>query len=176
MSSNSLNDRPETIVRQNITIKIDPRNETFLNLIAVLDCVIIIMGTLGNLISFYLLTRKRLRSVSSMRYLASLTLVDTVCLYGFYLSSVYRQLNNEPFSIKKLENIGPFMCKLISYMSYTSLQMSSILLCVVTIDRLLIITSANWRSKYANPQFANKIIVIILLVLMAFNVIIPVIF
>lgn len=58
-------------------------HETALNFMSLIDCVVILLGTFGNLTSFYLLTRKRLRPVSSMRYLAALTLVDTVCLYGW---------------------------------------------------------------------------------------------
>lgn len=116
-----------------------------LNLISVIDCLVIIMGTMGNLTSLYLLTRKRLRPVSSMRYLAALCLVDTVCLYGWYLSSVYRQLNGD--HLRRIENLSPFLCKLVAYMSFSSLQLSSILLCMLTIDRFLIIVASKWRQK-----------------------------
>lgn len=116
-----------------------------LNLISVIDSLVIIIGTIGNLTSLYLLTRKRLRPVSSMRYLAALTLVDTVCLYGWYLSSVYRQLNGD--HLRRLENLSPVLCKLIAYMSFSSLQLSSILLCMLTIDRFLIIVASKWRQK-----------------------------
>lgn len=118
-----------------------------LNLISVIDSLVIIIGTLGNLTSFYLLTRKRLRPVSSMRYLAALTLVDTLCLYGWYLSSIYRQLNGD--HLKRIENLNPILCKFIAYMSFSSLQLSSILLCMLTIDRFLIIVASKWRQKYA---------------------------
>lgn len=118
-----------------------------LNLISVIDSLIILMGTVGNLTSFYLLTRKRLRPVSSMRYLAALTVVDTVCLYGWYLSSVYRQLNGD--NLRRLENLSPVLCKLVAYVSFSSLQLSSVLLCMLTIDRFLIIVASKWRQKYA---------------------------
>lgn len=116
-----------------------------LNLISVIDSFIIIIGTIGNLTSLYLLTRKRLRPVSSMRYLAALTLVDTICLYGWYLSSVYRQLNGD--QLKRIENLSPILCKIIAYVSFSSLQLSSILLCMLTIDRFLIIVASTWRQK-----------------------------
>lgn len=154
-------------------IVVNDRDQLILNTISFVDFVIIVLGTLGNLTSFYLLTRKRLRTVSSMRYLAALTLVDTACLYGWYLSSVYRQLNGDQH-LKRIENLSPLLCKLISYMSFCSLQISSVLLCVLTVDRLLIIVSNVWRTKYANPQIANKIIAIVVIVICVLNFLIPV--
>ena len=139
-----------------IEIVVHYKDDTILNAISVLDCLIIIVGTIGNLTSFYLLTRKGLRPVSSMRYLASLTIVDTICLYGWYLSSVYKQLYGE--QIKRLENFSSKSCKFMSYISFTSLQLSSILMCLLTIDRFLIIVSSFWRTKFANPTFANRFI------------------
>lgn len=143
-----------------------------LNLISVLDSIIIFIGTIGNLTSFYLLTRKCLRPISSMRYLAGLTLVDSICLYGWYLSSIYRQLNGD--HLRRIENINPFLCKLISYMSFSSLQLSSILLCTLTIDRFLIIVSSSWRTRYANPKFATRIMVALTFVVLALNLVIPI--
>ncbi len=159
---------------KNLILKINPYPNiaTILNLISIIDCIIIIIGTIGNLCSCYILTRKRLRPVSSMRYLAALTLIDTICLYGWYLSSVYRQLNDEYLKLR-LENLNSFSCKFIAYISFCSLQMSSIIILMITLDRLLIIKSEIWRSKFANPQFANKIIVIIGSLVLAFNFIIP---
>lgn len=66
------------------------------------------------------------------------------------------------------------MCKFLSYMSFTCLQMSSILLCLLSLDRLLIITSAKWRSKYANSLFANRIIIVFALLVCSLNLIIPI--
>ena len=159
-------------IELNREIYIYSKDDFVLNLISVIDCIIIILGTIGNLTSFYLLTRKILRPVSSMRYLAALTLVDTVCLYGWYLSSVYRQLSGE--HVRRIENVNKFTCKLISYMSFTCLQLSSAILCMLTIDRLLIIKSSLWRSKYANPKFASKLVIFIAIFFCLLNLVIPI--
>jgi hypothetical protein len=153
-------------------ITIYDNDETILNTISIIDLVIIIIGTIGNLTSFYLLRRKRILNVSSMRYLASLTLTDTVCLYGWYLSSVYRQLSSE--QVMRIENINTIFCKFISYISFSSLQLSSILLLMLTIDRLLIMVSSKWRSKYTNKRFANKLILIVVLFVFVLNFFIPI--
>lgn len=78
--NNSDHDKQTT---RSFVIHLHSNHETLLNFMSSIDCAIIILGTLGNLTSCYLLTRKRLRAVSSMRYLAALTLVDTLCLYGW---------------------------------------------------------------------------------------------
>lgn len=143
-----------------------------LNIISIIDLFIIVLGTFGNLTCFYLLTRKRMRCVTSLRYLSILTLTDCISLYGWYLSSVFRQLNDESH-LKRLENISALCCKLISYISFTSLQFSSFLLCIITIDRLLIITSSKWRAKYTTPSISNRIIIFSALFYLALNLIIP---
>lgn len=48
---------------------------------AVLPILLMVAGTLGNCLAFYVLTRKRLRNQSTMLYFATLTLMDTLALY-----------------------------------------------------------------------------------------------
>ncbi len=43
--------------------------------------ILLAFGTFGNLLAFYILTRKKLRTQSTMIYFASLTLLDTISLY-----------------------------------------------------------------------------------------------
>lgn len=148
-------------------------SERLLDVISIVDFFIILLGTIGNLTCFYLLNRKRVRVMSNMRYLSILTIVDSVCLYGWFLSSIYRQLNDESH-IKRLENISAFSCKAISYMSFTSLQLSSFLLCIITIDRLLIIISPLWRSKCLHIKNVNCIIIGSIMFFMILNLAIPI--
>jgi hypothetical protein len=49
--------------------------------LSILPVILMITGTIGNLMAFYVLTRKRLRVHSTMIYFASLTIVDTISLY-----------------------------------------------------------------------------------------------
>lgn len=49
--------------------------------LSILPVILMIAGTLGNSIAFYVLTRKKLRSQSTMLYFASLTVMDTISLY-----------------------------------------------------------------------------------------------
>ncbi|CAF0992104.1 unnamed protein product [Brachionus calyciflorus] len=155
----------------NLTIN-EPEDNIILSILSIVDLIIIVLGTIGNLTCFYLLTRKRLRSVSSMRYLSALTLIDCLSLYGWYLSSVYRQLNDES-NLKRLENVSSFSCKFIAYLSFTSLQFSSFLLCLISFDRLFIIISSYWRTKYTNKKLSNLIIIFSALFFLILNLVIP---
>lgn len=49
--------------------------------LSILPVILMIAGTLGNMIAFYVLTRKKLRNQSTMLYFTALTVVDTISLY-----------------------------------------------------------------------------------------------
>jgi hypothetical protein len=173
MSSTTTTTHQSSTKLTNIDIKpYESTRDEILNTISIIDSFILVIGTFGNLISFYLLTRKKLRPMSTMRYLAILCFIDTICLYGWYLSSIYRQLSGD--GIKRIENINSFACKFFTYLSFTSLQLSSVMLCCLTIDRLLVIVSSRWRSKYSTPKFANIILLIAAAIICLLNLIIPI--
>ena len=48
------------------------------------------------------------------------------------------------------------------------------MLCCLTIDRLLIIISSRWRSKYSTPKFANILLIICTIVICLLNLVIPI--
>ena len=65
----------------------DPVRGFYFNLeskLSVLPILLMIAGTFGNSLAFYVLTRKRLRTQSTMLYFATLTLMDTLALYQWY--------------------------------------------------------------------------------------------
>ena len=49
--------------------------------ISILPVFLVVFGTVGNLIALYVLTRKKLRTQSTMLYFATLTIMDTISLY-----------------------------------------------------------------------------------------------
>ena len=53
--------------------------------LSILPIFLMIAGTLGNLIALYVLTRKKLRHQSTMLYFASLTIMDTLSLYQWFV-------------------------------------------------------------------------------------------
>lgn len=77
------------------------------SILAMLNISFIIFGTCGNLVTFSILMRKNVRKHSYMRYLASLCIIDTFCLYTWNFSIVYSYFQN-----KKIEHISPIYCRL----------------------------------------------------------------
>ena len=62
----------------------DEQKRFYLNIektLSIVPVILMIAGTLGNMLALYVLTRKKLRSQSTMLYFASLTIIDTISLY-----------------------------------------------------------------------------------------------
>ena len=73
----------------------DIRNNRFFIIeknLSILPVFLMIFGTLGNSIAFYVLTRKKLRAQSTMLYFASLTVMDTLSLYQWFV--IYFSIGN----------------------------------------------------------------------------------
>ena len=51
--------------------------------LSIIPVVLMMAGTLGNMLALYVLTRKKLRIQSTMLYFASLTVLDTLSLYSW---------------------------------------------------------------------------------------------
>lgn len=49
--------------------------------LSIIPVILMIAGTLGNMLALYVLTRRKLRTQSTMLYFASLTIIDTISLY-----------------------------------------------------------------------------------------------
>ncbi len=125
--------------------------------LSILPAFLMIFGTLGNSIAFYVLTRKKLRTQSTMLYFACLTVLDTVSLYQWNFNFFYKYHINALY--ENLENQSIFLCRYISFMANFSIQSSAWILAIITIDRYLIVTNATWKQKYSkNIKFNLTII------------------
>ena len=61
--------------------------------------VVIVLGTVGNMLSFIVLMRKRMRYTSVYFYLAMLACADTVVLYSSGFKTWIRIVSGKPLSI-----------------------------------------------------------------------------
>lgn len=120
--------------------------------LSILPIFLVIFGTIGNLVACYVLTRKKLRSQSTMIYFASLTIIDTMSLYQWNFNLFFKyQLNAQD---QNLENQSMFLCVYISYMAHFCMQTSAWILAIISIDRYHIVTSSRWKQKYSrNTKF-----------------------
>lgn len=100
--------------------------QVYEGLISTINMIVIIFGTLGNLFTLLILLHKNVYKHSCMRYLAALCVLDTMCLYTWNFSLVYRT-----FRGRKIEHEGPLICRMFSFYSYFTLQTSSWIMCAI---------------------------------------------
>jgi len=94
---------------------------------------LVIIGTLGNLLTIIILCRRNLRRYVTMRYLIAVSVSDIISLYGWNLNNFYK------FTISSdktnLEEISLVHCRLVSYLSFVGLQLSSWFLTAVSLGK-----------------------------------------
>ena len=96
--------------------------------------VIVLMGTVGNTLSFCVLVRRRMRSTPMYFYLTLLAVADTFVLYVSAFKVWIRALTQ--FEMLHMSNVG---CKLFMFILLCSFYMSAWLVVLVTLDRFLVI-------------------------------------
>ena len=95
--------------------------------------ILILVGTVGNLLTIITLLRRNLRRLVTIRYLIIVSICDTVSLYGWNLNNFYKfnlSSNND-----NLEELSLTHCRLLSYMTFVSLQLSSWCLTAVSLGK-----------------------------------------
>jgi hypothetical protein len=152
-------------------------------IISIINLVFVVFGTIGNLFTFFVLIRKNLRTVYSYtRYLSALCIIDIICLYNWNFSLIYADV----FQKMKIEFYSPLSCRIFSYIAYSSLQLSSWIMCVIGIDRIILLVSAKksktvnsnkfkWLKKINPFQSTVAIVSILTVVIMLFNILVIII-
>lgn len=121
---------------------------------------LIIIGTICNFTSFMIMHKKNMSKHSCMRYLSILSLTDVIVLYQWNMNTFFKYNLSIPPIYSDLEEISLFWCRWISYLAFSSLQLSSWLLSLVSFDRFMIIYSRWWRTHImSEPKIVNLIII-----------------
>jgi hypothetical protein len=121
---------------------------------------LVIIGTICNFTSFFIMHKKNMSKHSCMRYLSILSLTDVIVLYQWNLNTFIKYNLSRPPIYSDLEEISLFWCRWISYLAFSSLQLSSWLLSLVSFDRFMIIYSRWWRTHImSEPKIVNLIII-----------------
>lgn len=130
---------------------ISPANATYLFVIRCLSLyalLLIIVGTVGNLLTIIVLLRKNLRRLVTIRYLIIVSICDTISLYGWNLNNFYKF--NISTDSENIEEISITHCRIISFMTFVSLQLSSWCLTAVSLGKTFL-------SKHKMTILFNKI-------------------
>jgi len=96
--------------------------------------VIVLMGTVGNTLSFCVLIRRGMRSTPMYFYLTLLAVADTFVLYVSAFKVWIRALTQ--FEVLHVSNVG---CKLFMFILLCSFYLSAWLIVLVTLDRFLVV-------------------------------------
>ena len=116
------------------TVRVYKAREVAFDLLMYFMPVIIFAGTLGNVLSFTVLLRKRMRYTSIYFYLLFLACADTMVLYVSAFKTWIRLLTGF-----EMLHLNSFSCKTTMFLLLVSLHMSAWLIVVVTLDRWVLV-------------------------------------
>ena len=130
MTSNSLS------INETIMTSTNSRYLFIIHYLSIYALVLIIVGTVGNLLTIVVLLRRQLRRFVTVRYLIIVSICDIVSLYGWNLNNFYK------FNIRKdnsnIEDLSLAHCRVISFLTFVSLQLSSWCLTAVSLGKNII--------------------------------------
>jgi hypothetical protein len=102
-----------------------------------------------------------------MRYLIAVAIADLCSLYSWNLNLFYKHLIN-PYQ-NDLEDGSIVACRLISFIAFVSLQLSSWYLTIVSVDRCLNIYFLFWSRRLGRATYSIYIILSITIIIICLN-------
>jgi hypothetical protein len=121
----------------------------------------------GNILTIIILLRPNLRRHTTMRYLTAVAVADLCALYSWNLNLFYKHLIN-PYQ-NDLEDSSIFSCRIVSFIAFVSLQLSSWYLTLVSLDRCFNIHFLFWHRQYGRANRSVYIILIVTISIAMFN-------
>ncbi|KAK2157048.1 hypothetical protein LSH36_200g04073 [Paralvinella palmiformis] len=125
---------------------------------------LIVTGTIGNLLSFIVLVRRRIRKNSINIYLAILACADTVVLYISAFKTWLRVITG--FELLHVSNVG---CKITIFMFMLASHMSAWLIVLVTMDRFIAVRFPFRAVQICTTKRSALATAILLCVLVLYN-------
>jgi hypothetical protein len=132
--------------------------------------ILIVIGTICNLTSFSIMLKKNMRKHTCMKFLAILTLSDTIVLFQWNMNTFFKYNLSVAPLYSDLEEISLFWCRWISYLAFSSLQTSSWLLCMVSFDRFMIVYAPFWSNFISKNQRVNFLIFFLVISIFGLNI------
>ena len=120
-------------------------------LISITLATIILIGLFGNLMNIIVFSVKTMRKNSTFKYLFYLSIIDVLVLL---ICSTDSLLTHAHFIMIRLKS--NLVCKIDTFLTYFFTHMSSIILMVVNLNRVLVIKSQKSKNKQENTPIDNK--------------------
>ena len=126
--------------------------------------ILIIVGTICNILTFLVMRRKKLRNQSTGYYMAVLAVADELallvgCLSGWLMS--YKNFN--------ILSISSYACKIFSVVLYTTFDFSVWLVVIMTIERFIAVTFPLKSMYFCTVKKAKVATLILTCILFAIN-------
>ncbi|XP_076470487.1 putative G-protein coupled receptor 139 [Babylonia areolata] len=126
--------------------------------------IFIVMGTVGNLLSFVVLRCRAMVKVSSYQYLASLAVADSLVLYIGLLRLWLGEVTGTDF-----HDSTNWVCKLTISFGYMASDLSVWLIIAVTVERYIVVCFPLRASAMINTARAKKVIGFLVLLMFTIN-------
>ncbi|CAF2526073.1 unnamed protein product [Rotaria sp. Silwood2] len=136
--------------------------------VAIYALLLIIVGTIGNILTIIILLRPNLRQHTTMRYFIAVAVADLCALYSWNLNLFYKHLIS--LYQNDIEDASMISCRFISFIGFVSLQLSSWYLTLVSIDRCLSIHFLFWRRQLGRASHSTYIILCITIIIIFLNI------
>ena len=126
--------------------------------------ILIVGGTLGNVLSFTVMLRKKIRNSTTSLYLLVLSVVDTVVLYTGLLRLYIK--HSSGYDIRHSSSLA---CKFHLFGVYACQQFDSWILVSVTLERVCAVFLPHKSKEIFTKQFATVSLIIQALVIIIIN-------
>jgi hypothetical protein len=139
----------------------EPYRTITLTLLRIYPILFLIVGTIGNLLSVYVVLRSKLRRHSTFIYLAFLSIIDLIVVYTFSINFIFHAW----FNID-LQQVSLITCKIYSFSIYFFPQTSAWILTAVSIDRVFALTRGIRRTRKIRLTYFILLIIFLILFLL----------
>ncbi|XP_046381339.1 neuromedin-U receptor 2-like [Haliotis rufescens] len=126
--------------------------------------ILLVFGTVGNVLSIVVLTKKTMRKSSVSIYLTCLAVADLLALY----SGLLRQWIIYTFKVD-IRELHPVICKVNTWLLYVSLDLSAWILVSVTVERAISVWLPHRVKVICTKNVLAVNILVLVIILMSVN-------
>ncbi|CAF0874120.1 unnamed protein product [Adineta steineri] len=126
--------------------------------------ICLFIGSIGNSLSFIVFTQKQLRTHSTFRYLAYLSIVDLIVLYLGLGNLILRD-----YFLFDIREQNLLLCKFHTFLTYVTTHLSSWILTIVSIDRAIACTVIQLNKRFCRPKSADRIFLAMCIIISLIN-------
>ena len=126
--------------------------------------IFLVVGLCGNLLSFVVLSRKRMRVFTTSVYLRCLAIVDSlVLLFAVLRDTIYHHTNID------VGELSDTACKVFQWINYNVTALSGWILCAIAMDRLIAVKYPLWTKSHCTKRIAMAVVVTLTVTVVLLN-------